>query len=82
MTVHVTLLSAAHRQIVITRTYDDRLPTIDNVRKAGISMCCGGILGLGEGHEDRVGLLLELATMAEHPESVPVNALVPVPGAS
>lgn len=67
-------------EIISTRTYDDRLDTIKNVRKAKISVCSGGIIGMGEGHEDRVGMLHTLATMEEHPESVPVNALVPVEG--
>jgi len=66
--------------VISTRTYDDRLQTIANVRKAGISVCSGGILGLGETEDDRVGLLYELATMPEHPESVPINALVPIEG--
>lgn len=67
-------------QIISTRSYDDRLKTIENVRAAGISVCCGGILGLGESVEDRIKLLHTLANMAEHPESVPINALVPVEG--
>lgn len=67
-------------EIISTRTYDDRLDTIDNVRKASISVCSGGIIGMGEANEDRIGMLHTLATMDEHPESVPVNALVPVPG--
>jgi len=67
-------------KVITTRTYDDRLRTLDNVRKAGISVCCGGIIGLGEAEEDRIGLLHTLGTMPEHPESVPVNALVPVEG--
>jgi biotin synthase len=66
--------------IISTRTYDDRLDTIDHVRKAKISVCSGGIIGLGEQHKDRIGMLHTLATMPEHPESVPVNALVPVEG--
>jgi biotin synthase len=66
--------------IITTRTYDDRLQTLDNVRKAGVSVCCGGIVGLGESHEDRIKMLHTLATMPSHPESVPVNALVPVKG--
>ncbi|MFY0607752.1 MAG: biotin synthase BioB [Cyclobacteriaceae bacterium] len=69
-----------YEEIITTRTYDDRLDTIDNVRKADISVCSGGIIGLGETNEDRIGMLYTLATMEEHPESVPVNALVPVPG--
>jgi biotin synthase len=69
-----------YSNVITTRSYDDRLQTIANVRAAGISVCCGGILGLGEKEEDRIGLLLELATMPQHPESVPINALVPVEG--
>ena len=69
-----------YEEIITTRTYDDRLDTIDNLRKADISVCSGGIIGLGETNEDRIGMLHTLATMEEHPESVPVNALVPVPG--
>jgi biotin synthase len=66
--------------IISTRSYEDRLQTIANVRDAGISVCCGGILGLGEKESDRVGLLHVLATLPEHPESVPINALVSVAG--
>ena len=66
--------------VITTRTYQDSLDTIANVRDAGISVCCGGILGLGEEENDRVGLLHVLATMPEHPESVPINALVAVEG--
>ena len=66
--------------IISTRTYDDRLDTIGHVRKAGISVCSGGIIGMGESHGDRIGMLHTLATLPEHPESVPVNALVPVEG--
>lgn len=66
--------------IITTRTYDDRLQTLDNVRKAGVTVCCGGIIGLGETHEDRIKMLHTLVTMPEHPESVPINALVPVAG--
>mmetsp|Transcript_23144 Transcript_23144/g.37538 ORF Transcript_23144/g.37538 Transcript_23144/m.37538 type:complete len:441 (+) Transcript_23144:67-1389(+) len=66
--------------VITTRTYEDRLDTIANVRDAGISVCCGGILGLGEKETDRVGLLHVLATLPEHPESVPINALVAVEG--
>ena len=58
----------------------DRLDTLDSVRKAGISVCAGGIIGMGEGNMDRVGLLHQLATLPEHPESVPINALVAVKG--
>lgn len=67
-------------KVITTRTYDDRLDTIQHVRKSGIAVCSGGIIGLGETHIDRIGLLHTLATMPEHPESVPVNALVPVEG--
>ncbi len=67
-------------EIIHTRTYDDRLQTLDNVRKAGVTVCCGGIIGLGETHEDRIKMLHTLATMSEHPESVPINALVPIEG--
>ncbi len=67
-------------EIITTRTYGDRLETLDNVRAAGMKVCCGGIVGMGEGQEDRVGLLLQLANMAEPPESVPINMLVKVEG--
>jgi biotin synthase len=67
-------------EIITTRTYDDRLETLENVRKAGVTVCCGGIIGLGETHEDRIGMLHTLATMPEHPESVPINSLVAIPG--
>ncbi|HTJ13675.1 MAG TPA: biotin synthase BioB [Dinghuibacter sp.] len=66
--------------VISTRTYEDRLQTLDNVRKAGVSVCCGGIVGLGETHEDRIGMLHTLSTLPEHPESVPINALVRVKG--
>ncbi|HVS96152.1 MAG TPA: biotin synthase BioB [Puia sp.] len=67
-------------EIISTRTYDDRLATLDNVRKAGVTVCCGGIIGLGESHADRIQMLHTLATLPQHPESVPVNALVRVKG--
>jgi biotin synthase len=67
-------------QIISTRTYEDRLQTLENVRNADISVCCGGIVGMGESKEDRIDLLHTLATLPAHPESVPVNALVPVAG--
>src|SRR6478736_3192760 len=67
-------------EIITTRTYDDRLETLDNVRKAGVTVCCGGIIGLGENHNDRIKMLHTLCTMPEHPESVPINALVPIAG--
>ncbi|MGY2133035.1 biotin synthase BioB [Hymenobacter sp. HD11105] len=73
--------SAEHySEIITTRTYDDRLNTLENVRQAGISVCSGGIIGLGETDEDRIAMLHTLATLPAHPESVPVNALVPVAG--
>ena len=66
--------------IITTRTYDDLLDTLAHVREAGINVCCGGIVGLGEGREDRVALLCELANLPEHPGSVPINQLVKVEG--
>jgi biotin synthase len=62
--------------VITTRTYADRLQTIERVRGAGMHVCCGGIVGMGETRADRVGLLLALATLEEHPQSVPINALV------
>jgi len=67
-------------EIITTRTYQDRLDTLQAVRDAGISVCCGGILGMGESEADRVSLLHTLATLPQHPESVPINQLVQVPG--
>jgi biotin synthase len=67
-------------EIITTRTYDDRLDTLTHVRDAGINVCCGGIVGLGEQREDRVALLSELANLPEHPGSVPINQLVKVEG--
>ncbi|TEB39336.1 biotin synthase [Coprinellus micaceus] len=67
-------------KVITTRSYDDRLGTIEAVRDAGISVCSGGILGLGEADSDRVGLIYEVSNMPEHPESFPVNALVPIEG--
>ncbi|HUB97389.1 MAG TPA: biotin synthase BioB, partial [Stellaceae bacterium] len=66
--------------IISTRTYDERLATLDAVRAAGIKVCCGGIVGMGEGREDRVGMIHRLATLPQHPESVPINLLVRVAG--
>ena len=66
--------------IITTRVYDERLRTLAAVRKAGITVCCGGILGMGEKESDRVGLLQQLATLKPHPESVPINMLVRVEG--
>jgi len=67
-------------QIITTRTYDDRLATLARVRHTGITLCCGGILGLGETHADRMELLTTLANLRPHPESVPINILSRVPG--
>jgi biotin synthase len=67
-------------QIITTRRYHDRLRTIESVRNAGISVCCGGIIGMGESDEDRIGLLHQLASLRPHPESVPINMLVRVEG--
>ena len=69
-----------YKEIISTRTFDDRLSTLKHVRKAGITVCSGGIIGLGETHEDRVNMLHTLATLPVHPESVPVNALARVKG--
>jgi len=67
-------------QIITTRNYHDRLRTLASVRKAGVTVCCGGIIGLGESENDRVGLLQQLSTLNPHPESVPINAHVRVAG--
>ena len=69
-----------YSEIISTRTYDDRLETLEHVREAGLKVCCGGIVGMGETRADRAGLLLELANLPEHPQSVPINNLVQVPG--
>ncbi len=66
--------------IITTRVYEDRLRTLAAVRKSGVTVCCGGILGMGESDDDRVGLLWQLATLDPHPESVPINVLVRVEG--
>ena len=66
--------------IITTRTFQERLDTLEEVRSAGMAVCCGGIVGMGETREDRVGFLHALATLPRHPESVPVNALVPIRG--
>jgi biotin synthase len=67
-------------EIIHTRTYQERLDTLEYVRNAGIAVCCGGILGMGETRDDRVGFLHAVATLPAHPESVPINALVPIAG--
>jgi biotin synthase len=67
-------------QIISTHSFADRLQTLANVRQAGIKVCCGGILGMGETAIDRVDMLLTLANLPEHPESVPINMLIPIPG--
>ncbi|MBK5265228.1 MAG: biotin synthase BioB [Alphaproteobacteria bacterium] len=69
-----------YEKVITTRTFDDRLETLENVRSSGINVCSGGIVGMGETREDRVGFLHALATLTHHPESVPINALVPVKG--
>jgi biotin synthase len=69
-----------YRSIIKTRTFDDRLRTLDNVRKAGITVCSGGIIGMGETADDRCEMLRTLANLSPQPESVPINALVPVEG--
>lgn len=66
--------------IITTRTYQDRLDTLEHVRKAGMKICCGGIVGMGEALKDRIGLLKQLANLPQHPESVPINKLVKVAG--
>ncbi|MEO6041997.1 MAG: biotin synthase BioB [Croceibacterium sp.] len=69
-----------YARVITTRTFQDRLDTLEHVRAAGIAVCSGGIVGMGETREDRVGFIHTLATLPHHPESVPVNALVPVAG--
>ena len=69
-----------YSEVITTRTYDDRLNTLEHVRKAGISVCSGGIIGLGETDTDRIGMLQTLCNLPQHPESVPINVLVPVAG--
>lgn len=69
-----------YREVITTRTYDDRLDTLEHVREAGLKVCCGGIVGMGESRDDRAGLVVALANLPEHPQSVPINHLVRVPG--
>ena len=67
-------------RVITTRVYQDRLETLEHVRNAGIHVCCGGIVGMGETREDRVGMIAMLASLPAHPESVPINMLVRVSG--
>ena len=69
-----------YKEIITTRTYQDRLDTLTHIRDAGINVCCGGIVGMGEEESDRIGLIHALATLPEHPQSVPINALMKVKG--
>ncbi|MBQ0737351.1 biotin synthase, partial [Aquimarina celericrescens] len=69
-----------YKEVISTRGYEDRLETLDNVRKTNVTVCSGGIIGMGESAEDRAGMLVALATLNPQPESVPINALVPVEG--
>lgn len=69
-----------YQKIITTRCYQDRLDTLDIVRRAGIKVCCGGILGMGETREDRIALLGQLANLPQYPESVPLNQLIPIQG--
>ncbi len=69
-----------YSEIISTRTYADRLETLERVRTAGINVCCGGIIGMGESCDDRIDMLVTLATLPVHPESVPINLLIPIPG--
>lgn len=77
---NVDTSSSYYNEIISTRNFNDRLKTLSNVRDANISVCSGGIIGMGENDDDRIAMLHTLATLPEHPESVPVNALEPVPG--
>ena len=69
-----------YSKIISTRTFSDRINTLENVRKANLKVCCGGILGMGETEKDRIKMLLTLANLSEHPESVPINQLIKIPG--
>ncbi len=69
-----------YEKVITTRSYQDRLDTLEQVREAGINVCSGGIVGMGEERKDRVGLLAQLANLPKHPESVPINMLVAIPG--
>jgi len=69
-----------YKEIITTRTYEERLETLENVRRAGMKVCCGGIVGMGEGRCDRAGMIETLANLPAHPESVPINMLMQVEG--
>ena len=69
-----------YQKIITTRTYEDRLNTLQHVRDAGINVCCGGIIGMGETHDDRVQFLLQLVKLPEAPQSIPINKLIPIQG--
>jgi biotin synthase len=69
-----------YSEIITTRSFESRIDTINRVREAGIKVCCGGILGMGEEKQDRVDMLVTLANLEAHPESVPINMLIPIPG--
>ena len=69
-----------YNEIISTRSYEDRIQTLSSVRDAGVKVCCGGIVGMGETRQDRIDMLTTLATLPEHPQSVPINMLVPVKG--
>ena len=69
-----------YKEVISTRTYDDRLETLEHVRDAGLNVCCGGIVGMGETRKDRAELIIQLANLPSHPQSVPINNLVQVPG--
>jgi biotin synthase len=69
-----------YKKIISTRTYEDRLDTLGAIRESGMTVCCGGILGMGESRDDRLGLLVQLTRQTPHPESVPINMLQPIEG--
>ncbi len=69
-----------YSHIITTRTFEERLATLENVRNAGVKVCCGGILGMGESNDDRIKMLITLATLPTPPESIPINQLIPIPG--
>ena len=69
-----------YKKIISTRSYQDRLDTLEHVRNAKVKVCCGGIIGMGEEHEDRINFLLQLANLPSHPDSVPINKLIPAAG--